>query len=622
MIWDKLTRLGLALSIPVLIVVAVPIGLGLRLWPVAVHQGLPGGDSYMAILWARIIEQSLVFPAYAEISRLWLPESAPGSVYLTPALHSLVFIMKGATGASYLPIVVVFVGIVWLAILGLFFLIARPGGVYVALGSAAFLSVAGVKSFRFFFQTGFHFQNLVGDMLVLGGLLLALEIARLHGSWRRRGLLLLLLLAPVVTFFFHQLSASIMFLTMAFFLVLLVLWEPKSARGKESSGPLFLVYLLVAIAALAVLVLLLPFASETIGYAATVEPFFLTTLIPWSQYGTHLGHSLWLLGLLGTGVMILWLVLARRKKRNGKGSLTIQRLAILGISWLAATLLLSRAPEFGLNLPGNRILWYATYPLILNMVLGLSLTVHLARRGKKSRSRTARLRYGILIAAIVVIAGVATFPQVTPLLSVSPPGAESTDSTYNAETAAVVSFLKDRANGEETVWIDWVGWRSLIWVMTELVPSNGVAVRTLPGSAFYAPLDNESLEVFNQSIIGSVVVKHRRTTYSYIQTSDNTTYTPIASTTNLVLLEKQSCCAPVEIVNIELVPVSVSLSSSLAIMIVIAVVPGYLLVHGVPRLLGRRPPGLMTRMILSIPISLVIIGSLFSVFLLISSIAG
>lgn len=564
---------------------AIVVGIGLRLWPVIVHQGLPGGDSYMAILWARIIERDLSIPAYAEIASLWLstaPTTGLFLTYLTPFLHSFLFALVGLTGVSDFAVVLVLVVSVWVGILFLMFRMVDRVSRFEALAVIAVLSLLGVRTFRYFSQTGFHFQNLVGDLFVILMILLAFNVMKREGVSRIKAYLLLLVVGPVTVLFFHQLSGILVFVVLLFFFPILLLLTPlpKDIAFRRRLK----VTVIVAVGGLSALVLLvlsIPFFAELAGRLVMVSPDVRSILGPWNRYAEFMGPALWFLGVGGALVAFATLVAGYVYRRKGLRGFQIperrRHLLLLGLAWLSATLVLSRSQDLGLKLPGLRFLWYAAYPLALLTVIGFMSIRYFISMPDGSRTAHLRPAFQVGFVVVVLVSSYLTIPYMSSLTSVAPPGVNFGDSTYNGEVAAVVDFLRSSISADSTVWIDWRGWRSLIWLRTELVPSHSVGVTVLPGSAFNRPIDEQSLEQFYASPPGSMVVKSLVTKYSYITEHGNFTFLPVATSPHLEILEKVEVQTPPPILDVvELAPrpiTSPSVDSLLVLPVVI--LPGF-----------------------------------------------
>ncbi len=598
----------------------IAAGIGLRLWPVIVHQGLPGGDSYMAILWLRIIERDHGIPAYAEISSLWLSTTSLTGLnitYLTPFLHSFLFGLASLTGVSDFDIILVVVVSIWAAILFLMFRMVDRLSRFEALAVIAVLSILGVKTLRYFFQTGFHFQNLVGDLLVIMLMFLALRVMEREGVSRVKAYLILLAVGPATVFLFHQLSGILSFVTLLLFLPIVLLSTPlpEDAVFRRRVGVLLAAVILGLAALLLFLVLSVPLIADVAQNLVTVSPEVALILGPWSRYAEFLGPAVWTLGVGGALVALATLIGGYIFRLKGLKGFQIPRarhhLLLLGLTWLAATLLLSRSQDLGLNLPGLRFLWYASYPLALLAVIGVMSIRYFNPGPNGSKARLIKPLFQVGLAMLIVVSGLLTIPQATNAVNVGPPGVNSYDSTYNGEVATVVSFLRSSISADSAIWIDFVGWRSLIWLWPELTPSHNVSVRVLPGSAFNHPIEQEALDRFYASPPGSIVVKSLTTRYGYIADHDNFTFITVATTPHLLILEKVMLRDPPwERPSVDLTPQPVTTPSpELLLVIPVMIIPG--IFAGASLRTLRKPPS-PNRLWLSIPKSVLLIGIAFA----------
>lgn len=603
----------------------VLVGIGLHIFPTMVHQGLAGGDAVTSIFWAEVIKQEQGFPEYWRITEKLTSELSPWDfyfTYLTPFLHSFLFVLSEGTGASYHQAVFMTVVISWLAILGLLYLLVRGSNKLEALAAVALLGLAGVKTYRYFFQTGFHFQNLIGDLAVLFVFLFLLSPIR-NGTFHSRSRFLTVLLgAPAIVFFFHQQSALILFTTLLVYSPYALIESRKEARTEYFWLSLLLVLAVGIVAGVVSLLILNPSLGPSIvSGVLNVTDFNRSSVLAWEKYGEHLGHALWLLGLLGAGLSIAILLLEHAGKKRTSDMIPTsnyrRHLTFLGIAWLVATIFLSRAGQIGLDLSGARLLWFATYPLVLNAVLGLSnfrrfiaaTSDSQSNGGRDSRWSTGEKFASTSLIVMIVLAGILTFPQYESMVFVGPPGSDYNDSTYNGETAAVITFLRERVDYDGFVWIDYVGWRSLIWVRPELILSHNVTVRNLPGSAFSAPLEERSIAQFLQTPIGSYVVKSRSTSYPYLGGESGTQFVEIGVSSHLVILEKAAepgRTPQVTTISPERLPVTVG--PPLALVLVLLIIPGFFLLMPVWSLTRVRWSQVEDGLVLAFPVSMLLLG--------------
>ncbi len=622
---ELLQRVDIASLVQLTFILAAIVGTALHFWPVFTHQGLPGGDSAITVLWSRIIERDQSLPDYGAISRLWLTDTSIWNLYgtyLTPLLHSSFYLLTAVSGVSDLALVAIFAVLTWIGILILLYRIVRRAGRFEALAAVALISLGGLRTYRYFFETGFHFQNLVGDMVILLFLFAALLIlgSDRDSKWRRY--LLLLAVAPFVTFFFHQLSAAVLLLTLILLLpvALFEIRIPKESIIRRKNL-LIALALMISGAVLLVFVFNTPFIADMVQNltsATDVEP---AAVSPWALYGTLLGPLLWYLGLAGTGIMIGALILDWTQRRRGLGRIEIGRrtrdLSLLGVAWLSATLLLSRTPELGLNLPGTRFLWYATYPLAMNAVLGLAFLRYYWPKSKASPSAHDKRHLNIPIAILILSAAFLSIPYAESFVYVQPPGVSPSDTTYNGETAAVADFLRAWSEEPNTIWIDFAGWKSLIWLWPELVPYANVSIRFLPGSSFSAPLSAESIEAFLRSPEGSIIVKGSQKNYPYFNSACECTYALIATTPNLVVLEKVIENSPIP-APVELMPSPIQSphTANAAFVVILMIAPGFLISASFARGKGSANQDRLHYVWLSVPLSLLILGVTAALFLL------
>lgn len=333
---------------------AATLAVGVLLVPFAVlHDGLPTGDSQKAIIWANEVIRVQHLPDYGQaLERL----NRDRVDFFTPALHTLTAALLQLSGASLVSVGVFSVASAMAAALVAAALVRQLWPELPAWWpefTAALLVLTHFRFLRYLREPGYHYQNLIGE-LVLWGLLLL--IVSLTGRWRWRDAVLAALLA-VLLLLTHQFSAFVAaFVLVPPGLVLLAL----QGRQMESRGKFLLPLAVVLGAAVAGWRLNL---YGKISDIFTLEVHLASLAPAFADYFDLLG-TVWLaLGLWGVLVWALeWRHVRQAHGKRGEGS--------SGSGWVVASFVvscavivgLSQGPRLGIDIPPVRALLYLIVP--------------------------------------------------------------------------------------------------------------------------------------------------------------------------------------------------------------------------------------------------------------------
>lgn len=338
----------------------------------AFHKGLPTGDSQKSIIWAQPLLATGTFPDYqTAITNL---NRDPVDFY-TPALHLLT---AGLLLVGGLPAVglVTIAATVATALLGA----AIAGRVTpaplqnVTALVAFFLTITQERFLRYVREPGYHFQNIIGELLLFTLLLLGLKLI---DRWRWKTFAVAVALGALLVLS-HQFSAFLA----AFVLLPLVLalaW--KHRRVTFSLLPVFAIFVIGGI---------FLGLHEKIPHIFTLTPHLLSQT-PSPLKVLQLMQPAWF--LVGLGGLIL---LAKKSFHHPIRATFIASSAIL--------LLLSQGPRFGLDIPPVRALLYTVVPL---SITGAYLIARLVKSAAALLQGEPRPLYGraalLTLAAFLLI---------------------------------------------------------------------------------------------------------------------------------------------------------------------------------------------------------------------------
>ncbi len=322
---------------------------------IATHHGLPTGDIQKALFWARDIPASHRLPTYA-IARGLNRDPAD---FLTPGLHTFTAAVA-VLGGDPLR------GGAWVSFTASLILAGLASALAALITSdrlvqlLAFLFAAlNGRFLRYAFFPGYHYQNLLGEILIL--LALVTVLLSLERGTRRRVIAdrrcAFMALAAIATLpLVHQFTTFLsFFLFTALAVVLsvrhrhLVYWwwqtgTPK--RRRRVAG------VILAAASLLVSVFIARPFRDKLSTLFTTTPHLTSFIVPVKDYPALLGPSLIFFGILGV-------VFAFRDNSRRRMPRTVLALA----TWIATIGILGQGPRFFLDIPSARTLFYATTPL-------------------------------------------------------------------------------------------------------------------------------------------------------------------------------------------------------------------------------------------------------------------
>ncbi|MEX2055171.1 MAG: hypothetical protein WD972_03225 [Candidatus Andersenbacteria bacterium] len=414
------------------------------------QDGLPTGDIQKSIYWAQYIIDTNALPPYS-VSEAQLNRD-PVDFY-TPGLHVLTALLLAVTPAplvavGLLSLVLVVATAVVATALAVTVLPAWPRLPVVAMTIVLLLSQ--LRFLRYVREPGYHFQNILGELLLFGTLYVGCTLLK-KWSWQQASLGITLFLALILS---HQFST---FLLVLILLPVLFIWLLKMSSG----GRLRAWLNPTSVVTLGSGVLLLLGGGWWLGLLTKLPHLFTTTphllsFVPrLTTYPDLMGVMAFFLGL--SGLVGLTITAARR------------RAWVTFAFCLAATvlLLLSQGPRMGIDIPPVRALFYIAVPF---SITGAFVLLRLWYAAYKNARQQLSAR--VAIVGLLLILMTTTLTRAYTLTNQL-----RTNSTLTAEYEALITSLKSDPQAGGIV-IDDYNRRASTWLL-------------LAGKPMYARLGSE-----------------------------------------------------------------------------------------------------------------------------------
>lgn len=332
--------------------------LGFAFWHF--HDLLPSGDSQKAVFWAQEVLRGHSLPNYEQ--SIELLNRDPVDFY-TPGLHSLTALLL-----QYSPLPLASVGFFSLAA-GIAVALVAVACVQELLpetykktplaGVAALLVIGNYRFLRYLREPGYHYQNLIGELLLFGLLLLALSLV---SRWRWSDVLLGVLVA-VTLLLSHQFSAFLgAFVLLPAVLILFIKYTHRHIWANFSA------WRIVALLSIVVAVVWAGFIlglHHKIPHIFTSTPHLSGLILPWFEYPRTLGFVWVYGGLLGL---------------VGLSRLAVPQKNLAAAAFSGALIIffaLSIGPIWGVDIPPVRALLYVVVPLSISFTIAIIYIRHL-----------------------------------------------------------------------------------------------------------------------------------------------------------------------------------------------------------------------------------------------------
>lgn len=360
------TLRGLAVNpVEVCVVAATTVALAIPL--LTVQRGLPTGDIQKALYWGSIITETRALPDYREAALL----NRDPTDFRTPGLHALTAAVMELSGDP-------FRGPAWFSLTA----VVLVAGLAAAIGNLltpqlptvttlAFLFTATNPRFlRYALAPGYHYQNLLGEtLLVLAALFLLQALAGRGGRSQVIGALLAAAALPLV----HQLTAFLALLASPV-LGTVIVWRyrgelaslvanfsTRARRAAMAAGVLAIIAGLVAAQG----VTLLPKIHDLFTFTPHLRPY----VVPLATVPRLLGIPF---AYLSVGGLLIVLVRLVRRELEWRWSLLLL--------WIAIIFALSQGARYFIDIPSARTLFYLAVPLSLVAAAGVASALETVRR--------------------------------------------------------------------------------------------------------------------------------------------------------------------------------------------------------------------------------------------------
>lgn len=337
-------------------------------------DGLPTGDSQKAIFWAQNVMSAHALPNYSiAVDQL---NRDPGD-FFTPGLHTFTALIMSASPQPFITIgltsIVLAIAVAWLAAAISNELFDDTRHLIPPL-LAAFFVLTNFRFLRYLREPGYHYQNLMGEFLLFGLLLVGLRLLR-RFAWSDAILAALLIIALVVS---HQFTVFIGFFALLP-LAITFIGTYRSQTIKTS--------IVVVLGALALLGI--PFGLYAkIPHLFTNDAHLYSLLPTIVEYPLLLG-PLWI--TFGIAGLILLTYSARKSRHAARWAFALGTLVILA---------LSQGPRLLIDIPPVRALLYSVVPLSICAAYFVMTLRHFITRTYTGAVRNLLL--GALAACVII----------------------------------------------------------------------------------------------------------------------------------------------------------------------------------------------------------------------------
>lgn len=310
------------------------------------HHGLPTGDSQKTIFFSQIINQTNRLPDYSQAISLLNRDPID---FATPGLHTftaLILKLSGLPGVGFAAIIIsLATALVAAAITAALF-----PSLKLAPYFTFFLALTNFRFLRYLREPGYHYQNIFGEFL-LWGLLLLLIILIKKFTIRDFILLIVISLALILT---HQFSSFLAAFALAP-AFLLLLWHHRQNILKLSAQnrPLITLVITMLISLIIIPAFLLDVPTK-LTHLFSSAPHLLELTPNLSDYPRLLGLPFFVFGLAGLALLII----KRQKQTPGLLAFIVTTLILF---------LFSQGPRLRIDIPPVRALLYLVIPLSITI---------------------------------------------------------------------------------------------------------------------------------------------------------------------------------------------------------------------------------------------------------------
>jgi hypothetical protein len=480
-----------------------------------VHNQLPTGDIQKAIYWGNNVLETGKLPNYSTAASL----NRDPADFSTPALHTLTAAIIKLSGNQYTgPAWFSFVLGMILAGLSITITSLFTSNRNTQLLSLLFASL-NIRFLRYVLYPGYHYQNLVGELLLILGFTLFLLFIKNRKGEKKETIPLLfscfiiLLLIPFV----HQFTAFLtVFVSVAVIIIALIFYRSKLKNlfilNKKVSSSVLLLFL-----ALTIILLFFSPLSQKLSVLFTFHPHLKPFAITITEYPSFFGSIIFFLGISG----IIFFLFNQKKYSNKLPLFFLLTYAIL-------FLFLGQGNFFFIDIPSARTLFFAALPLAVLAGLFVGNVV-----GKKS-----------VFAAIVLVTVLALQANSASQQIIAVSHTPRVNATLTKETTNMIAFLNsfEKKGDFNNFLIDDWNRRRLTWGILSnfnMVTRIGGDLKTIGDEAkqsalrkslYETNLDYEKIFMLgNSPVIGDLLRKYKIGLIGAAEeaTSNNFKYNPL-----------------------------------------------------------------------------------------------
>ena len=421
------------------------------------HDGLPTGDSQKAILWAQQILQNQELPDYNQAGTLLNRDPVD---FYTPGLHTLTALVMQLIPRSPLG------GFARLTSIGFLSIALSIGVALVATALALevfqnklsilatalipFLILTNFRFLRYLREPGYHFQNVVGELLLFGLIYLVLSLTK---QWRWSTALLATVVVSTLALT-HQFSTFLAaFLLLPIILTFISYRRDRIVHLVKQQQ----IYAILIISAL-VLIIVSGFAiglHQKIPHIFTTTPHLIQLTPNLIDYPKTMGTTWFIAGIVGLTLFTRHILKDRQRDIPGLGFASPAE--ALREGWVLSVfvlLLLSQGPRLGIDIPPVRTLFYSVVPL---SIAAAYFFAWLAKRFGTIPSTLPRRAAYLLLALLIIMPATSSVAKAYSLSHTV-----RTNSTLSAGQLMLVEFLKEQPGA---VLIDDYNRRSASWLV-------------------------------------------------------------------------------------------------------------------------------------------------------------
>ncbi len=447
----------------------IPMMLGLVIFAIPffiIHDGLPTGDVQKTIIWAT---QSLItnhLPDYSVAPALL---NRDGVDFYTPGLHAVASLILGLSPSPLVSIgifsIAIALCVAWIAgalTKEMFDPSISTQGQSERVNNesnfdnhphivppilAGIFTLTQYRFLRYLREPGYHIQNLVGELLLFGTLLLLIRFIRR----REKQDAVLCIVTVSALFLTHQFSMFIALFALTAAMIATVLeYRTRIITVMKLHAHISLIIMFCLLVALGIASSLQ--LGNKLSSIFTRTPH-LTGLLPAiSDYPATMGEVWFLTGITGI-ILMVW----RSRRRDEH-----HRQVIAFASATAAILILSQGPAIGIDIPPVRALFYIVVPFSVGAAYLFGTVFLYIRHNVHGRNkRISQLAVGFVIIAVCTSSTYKAYASLSHIVR--------TNSTLTGEELGLIERLHNplptEVSAKAGILIDDYNRRSASWLV-------------------------------------------------------------------------------------------------------------------------------------------------------------